>query len=189
MMHRPEAIVIGCSMGGFNALRIVLGALDPRLSQALLLCCHTSGNVDVLCELLAGHSALPVVEAQERWPASGGTVHMAPGGYHLLVENDRHFALSVDPQVSFSRPSIDVLFGSAADVYHEALIGVVLTGANRDGATGLTQIRARGGIAVVQTPDSAEAATMPQAALDSAGADYCVPLEQIAPLLNRLCLV
>jgi two-component system chemotaxis response regulator CheB len=96
--------------------------------------------------------------------------------------------LSVDEQVCFSRPSIDVMFGSAADVYHAALIGVVLTGANGDGAEGLAQIRARGGIAVVQAPDNAEAATMPQAALDIAGADYCLPLEQIAELLNRLCL-
>ena len=187
-MTRPEAIVIGCSMGGFNALKVVLAALDPRLPQALLVCCHTAGNVEAMCELLASHSTLPVVEARERGPVSGNTVHVAPGGYHLLLEHDRHFALSVDERVCFSRPSIDVLFESAADVYHAALIGVVLTGANRDGADGLGQIRAHGGIAVVQAPVSAEAATMPQAALDIAGADYCLPLEQIAPLLNRLCL-
>jgi two-component system chemotaxis response regulator CheB len=187
-MKRPEAIAIGCSLGGFNALKLVLGALDPRLPQALLVCCHTAGKVDAVCESLARHSALPVIEAQERGLASGNTVHVAPGGYHLLLEHDRHFALSVDERVCFSRPSIDVLFGSAADAYHAALIGVVLTGANHDGANGLAQIRFRGGIAVVQTPTSAEAATMPQAALDTSGADYCLPLEQIAPLLNHLCL-
>ncbi|HEY8682090.1 MAG TPA: chemotaxis protein CheB [Rhodanobacter sp.] len=187
-MKRPEAIAIGCSSGGFNALKILLGALDPRLPQALLLCCHTAGSVDVLCGLLASHCALPVLEARERQPAIGGTVHVAPGGYHLLLENDRHFALSMDEPVCFSRPSIDVLFGSVADIYLAATIGVVLTGASHDGADGLAQIRARGGIAVVQTPASAEAAVMPQAALDIAGADYCLPLEQIAPLLNRLCL-
>lgn len=187
-MTRPEAIAIGCSKGGFNALKLLLGGLDPRLSQTLLVCCHTASGPGILSGLLASHSPLPVIEASERQLAQAGTVYVAPGGYHLLLEHDRHFALSVDEHVCFSRPSIDVLFGSLADVYHAALIGVVLTGANHDGADGLVQIRARGGIAIVQTPASAEAATMPRAALDTAGADYCLPLEQIAPLLNRLCL-
>ena len=187
-MRRPELIAIGCSQGGFNALRILLGGLDRRLSQTLLVCCHTSGNVDSLCELLGNHSALPVMEARERQLATGGAVHIAPGGYHLLIENDRHFALSVDEQVCHSRPSIDVMFSSATDVYHSAMIGVILTGANRDGAEGLARIRQRGGIAVVQDPESADASAMPRAALELAGADYCVPLEQIAPLLNHLCL-
>ncbi len=187
-MPRPEAIAIGCSQGGFNALRILLGGLDRQLTQPVLICCHTSGDVSVLCELLASHSTLPVVEARERDLAIGGTVHMAPGGYHLLVENDRRFALSVDEYVRYSRPSIDVMFGSIADVYGAGLIGVVLTGANKDGAEGLAGIRQRGGVAVVQAPDTAEAPIMPRAALDTAGADYCVSLEHIAPLLNRLCL-
>ena len=184
----PEAIVIGCSKGGFNALKLLLGALDPRLPQTVLVCCHTASGAGVLSGLLASHSALPVIDAVERQPAAAGIIHVAPGGYHLLLEHDRHFALSVDEPVCFSRPSIDVLFGSAADAYHAGLIGVVLTGANRDGADGLAQIRAHGGIAVVQAPAGTEAATMPQAALDIAGADHCLPLEQIAPLLNRLCL-
>ena len=187
-MQRPEAIAIGCSMGGLNALRVLLPGIDPQLSQPLLLCTHTATSVDVLCDLLAAHCALPVREAREREPVSRGTVHVAPGGYHLLLESDRRFALSADKQVRFSRPSIDVLFESAADVYGAALIGVVLTGANRDGALGLAKIRAAGGVAVVQTPASAQAPAMPQAALDIAGADYCLPLEQIASLLNRLCL-
>jgi two-component system chemotaxis response regulator CheB len=101
-MRRPELIAIGCSQGGFNALKILLGGLDRRLSQTLLVCCHTSGNVDSLCELLGKHSALPVMEARERQLATGGAVHIAPGGYHLLMENDRHFALSVDEQVCHS---------------------------------------------------------------------------------------
>jgi two-component system chemotaxis response regulator CheB len=187
-MMRPELIAIGCSQGGFNALKILLGGLNPALPQALLVCCHTSGNVDALCELLDNHSTLPVIEARERQPASGGTVHVAPGGYHLLIENDRHFALSVDAPVCHSRPSIDVMFSSATDVYRSAMIGVVLTGANRDGADGLARVRQHGGVAVVQQPDSAEAPEMPRAALERAGADYCVALEQIAPLLNQLCL-
>ncbi len=187
-MTRPEAIAIGCSTGGFNALRVLLGGLAPDLPQTVLVCSHTGGSVALLCELLARHCALPVIEALERWPARGGTVQVAPGGYHLLLESDRRFALSVDRQVCFSRPSIDVMFGSVAEVYLAGAIGVILTGASRDGADGLAQIRARGGIAVVQTPVSADAAAMPQAALDTAGADHCLPLDLIAPLLNRLCL-
>lgn len=169
-------------------MRVLLGSLDPGLSQAVLVCCHTSGDIKILCELLASQSALPVSEACERQLASGGTVHVAPGGYHLLVENNLHFALSVDEPVRHSRPSIDVMFDSAADVYQAGLIGVILTGANPDGAEGLARIRGRGGIAVVQTPESSESPVMPRAALALAGADYCVPLEQIALLLNRLCL-
>jgi two-component system chemotaxis response regulator CheB len=188
MMTRPDAIAIGCSQGGFSALRVLLAGLDARLTQTFMICCHTAGDIQVLCDLLIHHSTLPVIEARERQPAIGGTVHVAPAGYHLLVENDRRFALSVDEQVRFSRPSIDVMFASAADVYRSGMIGVILTGANPDGAKGLTRIRQRGGVAIVQTPASAEAPAMPSAALETAGADYCLPLEQIAPLLNRLCL-
>lgn len=188
-MKRPAAIVLGCSAGGPDALKTVLGGLDPRLPQPVLVCCHTgSDTVELLCEMLGYASALPVVEAAERRPVRGGVVHVAPAGYHLLVERDRRFALSVDPRVHHVRPSIDVLFTSAVAVWREALIGVVLTGANADGAEGLDLLRRHGGCAIVQSPDSAEASAMPRAALEQAGADHCVSLDAIAPLLNRLCL-
>ncbi|TAL85037.1 MAG: chemotaxis protein CheB [Rhodanobacter sp.] len=187
-MKRPEAIVVGCSAGGLDALKILLAGLDPQLSQPVLVCCHSGADtVELLCELLARASTLPVVEAVERTPPRGGVVHVAPSGYHLLVEADGCFALSTDPRVSHARPSIDVLFGAAADVWRQALIGVVLTGANADGAQGLLQLRRNGGCAIVQSPADAVAKTMPQAALDIAGADHCVPLDAVAPLLNRLC--
>lgn len=190
-MSRPEAIVIGCSMGGFSALGTVLGGLDSTLPATVIICSHAGADSDValVSELLATRCALPVVEARERHPATPGQVQIAPGGYHLLLERDRHFALSVDPTVRHSRPSIDVLFGCAADVYGAACIGVVLTGANADGAEGLQRIRMAGGVGIVQDPGDAQASTMPQAALDVAGADYCVELRQIPPLLNRLCLM
>jgi two-component system chemotaxis response regulator CheB len=185
----PLAIAIGCSAGGLSALGTLLGGLDSRLTQTLIVCCHTgSSDVDLLCELLRGHSRLPVIEAAERAPLRSGTVQVAPSGYHLLVEADRHFALSVDARVSFARPAIDVLFETAADAYQQQLIAVVLTGANHDGAEGLSKVRRYGGIAIVQSPEDAEVATMPRAALETAGADHCVPLDAIAPLLNRLCL-
>jgi two-component system, chemotaxis family, protein-glutamate methylesterase/glutaminase len=181
-------IALGCSVGGLHALETVLAGLDRAMRQAIIVCAHTgSSDVSLLCELLARHTSLPVVEAGERTPVAGGVVHVAPSGYHLLVEPSRAFALSVDAKVEFSRPSIDVLFDSAAEVYGPELIGVVLTGANKDGALGLAHIRRSGGLAIVQSPESAEAGTMPAAALAIAGSDYCVPLDEIAPLLNQLC--
>lgn len=188
-MNTPAAIAIGCSAGGVDALKNVLGGLDAKLSQAILVCLHSRADtVSMLCEVLARICALPVVEAVEREAVQPGVVYLAPSGYHLLVESDLHFALSIDPRVNHARPSIDVLFQSAAEVWRESLVGVVLTGANADGAAGLRRIRQLGGMAVVQSPSDAEAAAMPQAALDTAGADYCLPLSDIAQLLNRLCL-
>jgi len=188
-MATPQAIVIGCSAGGLTALESLFAGLDANLPQPIAVCCHTgSATVDLLCELLAKHATLPVEEARERAPMRGGVIHVAPSGYHLLVETSRRFALSVDQRVSFARPSIDVLFESAAEAWHDALIGVLLTGANSDGASGVQRIRQCGGIAVVQDPADAESPTMPTAALDLAGADFCLPLADIAPLLNRLCL-
>ncbi|HEY9130758.1 MAG TPA: chemotaxis protein CheB [Dyella sp.] len=188
-MSEPRAIVIGCSAGGLNALERLLAELDTALPATVIICAHTgSSDVELLCELLSRHSRLPVIEAAEREPAHVGVVQVAPSGYHLLVEHDARFALSVDPKVNFCRPSIDVLFTSAADAYRDTLIGVLLTGANQDGARGLADIRRQGGVAIVQDPGDAEVATMPQAGLDIAGADYCVPLNDLAPLLNRLCI-
>jgi two-component system, chemotaxis family, protein-glutamate methylesterase/glutaminase len=188
-MNRPDAIVIGCSAGGVDALKAVIGGLDGGMTQPVLVCCHTgSDTVELLCEVLERVAALPVIEAAERHPVQGRTVHLAPSGYHLLVELDQHFALSVDPRVNYARPSIDVMFCSAAEVWHEKLLGVVLTGGNADGAAGLQRIRELGGTAIVQSPSTAEMPVMPQAALDTAGADYCVDLSAIAPLINRLCL-
>lgn len=188
-MTSPRAIAIGCSAGGLGALELLLRDIDPAISATVLVCCHTgSSNVGLMCELLARHTRLPVCEAAEREYARPGTVYVAPSGYHLLIERDERFALSVDPKVNFSRPSIDVFFASAADAYRQNLIGIVLTGANQDGARGLVDIRKQGGLAIVQDPAHAEVAVMPKAALDIAGADHCLPLDAMASLLNRLCL-
>lgn len=188
-MSAPAAIAIGCSAGGVDALKAVLGGFNAKLSQTVLVCCHSSSDsMDLLCEVLARVSPLPVTEATERHLVQPGVVHLAPSGYHLLVESNLHFALSIDARVNHARPSIDVMFTSAAEAWRDALIGVVLTGGNADGAAGLQRIRQLGGIAVIQSPASAEVAAMPQAALDLAGADHCIALNEIAPLLNRLCL-
>jgi two-component system, chemotaxis family, protein-glutamate methylesterase/glutaminase len=188
-MRAPTAIAIGCSAGGVDALKAVIGGLHEKLPQTVVVCCHSSSDtIDLLCEVLGRTAKLPVVEAVERERAQPGIVQLAPTGYHLMLEADQCFSLSIDARVNHSRPSIDVLFMSAADVWRHALIGVILTGGNNDGAAGLRRIRQLGGVAIIQSPQDAVAAAMPQAALDLAGADHCLPLEGIAPLLNRLCM-
>ncbi|HEV2538461.1 MAG TPA: chemotaxis protein CheB [Frateuria sp.] len=183
---RIEAIVIGCSAGGLDALKPLLRGLEPPLSQAIVVCSHSGDQaLGLLPSLLARHCRLPVREARERFPVEPGMVHVAPPGYHLLIERDRRFALSVDEPVHYSRPSIDVLFESAAETYGARLAGVMLTGASADGAEGLACIRRGGGLAIVQDPAEAPAPAMPQAALARAGADHCLPLARIAPLLNQ----
>lgn len=188
-MSLYRAIVMGCSAGGFTALQRVLPLLDPRLSVPVVVCSHTgSADVSLMVELLGQVSSLPLAEARERAPVLGGMVHVAPSGYHLLVEGDLRFSLSVDERVSFARPSIDVLFETAADAWRERVIGVLMTGANSDGAHGLAAIRRAGGHAIVQDPDDAESKAMPLAGLRIAGADACLPLDAIAATLNELCL-
>lgn len=188
MKAAADLVVIGCSAGGLRALHVLLSGLAADFPLPLAAVCHTgSDDVSLLCELLARSSALPVQEAAERCVPKSGEIYIAPSGYHLLLGEDGRFALSVDARVGYARPSIDVLFQSAAEACRGRLVGVVLTGANSDGAEGLQQIRSRGGLGIVQRPDDAEASAMPAAALELAGADYCVPLDQIAGLLNRLC--
>lgn len=206
---RCDAAVVGCSAGGLKALQIVIPDLRADLAVPVIVVCHVgSGNIGPLCELIGRDAALAVREARERMPAAPGAVYVAPADYHLMLEHglserglseygfrgrglgdrDLRFALSVDPRVAYSRPSIDVLFESAVDAYGPRLVGVVLTGGNHDGAAGLKRIRDAGGIGIVQRPDSAEVASMPAAALALAGADHCVTLSEIGPLLNTLCM-
>jgi two-component system chemotaxis response regulator CheB len=183
-----RAVVIGCSTGGLHALVTLLGGLRTDFPAPLVVVCHSaSDDSELLCSLLAAACPLPVREAGEREPVLPGVVHLAPPGYHLLIERDGRFMLSVDPKVCYVRPAADVTFASAADAWGEDLIAVVLTGANDDGASGLRQVRERGGYALVQSPDEAEAPQMPRAALELAGANEVLPLAAIAARLNELC--
>lgn len=186
---RNEAVVIACSTGGLRALGIVLAGLDPALPVPVIVLCHRGQDDDgaLLLELLARLSPLPVREAEERHPALPGIVHLAPSGYHLLVEADGRFMLSTEARVRFVRPSADVLFTAASAAWGASLLAVVLTGANDDGADGLQVVRRRGGYALVQDPDEAEARQMPSAALERAGADAVLPLSAIARRINERC--
>lgn len=156
--------------------------------QCIVIVSHTgSTDMRTFCEVLSEQCPLAVQEASERLRPEPGSVYVAPGGYHLLIEPDHRFAFSVDSKIGFSRPSIDVLFESAADAWGPALAAIVLTGANSDGAAGLARVRQSGGLAIVQDPREAEMDTMPQAALEIAGADHCLDLRAMADLLNALC--
>jgi two-component system chemotaxis response regulator CheB len=182
-----EAVVLGVSAGGLEALRTLLPVLPPSFPLPLAIVQHLGSHSDgFLAEFLDRLSRIRVKEAEDKEPFRPGAAYLAPPGHHLLVERDRSLALSVDARVNHSCPSVDVLFESAAEAFGPALIGIVLTGANGDGAEGLKTIRARGGLAIVQDPRDAQSPAMPRAALAAAGADHVLPLDQIAPLLVRL---
>lgn len=187
---KARLIVIGASLGGLNALRAVLGALPAAMARgpaALAVAQHrdASGG-DALALLLGEVCALPVREAQDKTPIEPGTVTLAPADYHLLAEGG-HFALAAGQATDAACPAIDALFESAAEDYGAGVIGVVLTGTGSDGARGLAAIARAGGIVLVQTPESAEAAAMPLAALAATGvAAEALPLERIAPRLAEL---
>jgi two-component system, chemotaxis family, protein-glutamate methylesterase/glutaminase len=182
-----EAAVLGVSAGGMHALKTILSALPATFSLGIAIVHHSGATSDgFLAEHLNRCSMIKVKEAEDKETLSRGTAYLAPADYHLLIEPDKSFSLSVDDKVNFSRPSIDLLFESAAETFGEALIGVVLTGANADGARGLKAVKRHGGLAVVQNPATAEASRMPQAAIDATSVDHIVDLERIALLLRRL---
>jgi two-component system chemotaxis response regulator CheB len=181
----PDVIVIGASWGGLTALRAVLGPLDTGLAACVLVVQHRGHEDGHLLDLLTGHCALEVREAEDKDALVHGHVLIAPRDYHLLVERDA-VALSVDEPVRFSRPSIDVLFESAAAL-GPRVVGVVLTGSNADGAAGLAAIRRSGGLAIVQDPADAERAEMPAAALAAVPDAQVRRLEEIGSAINALC--
>lgn len=185
-MNRYEAVVIGASAGGSAALAQLLPRLPATLLLAIIVVRHLhSSQVGLPFPHQTRDWALPVKEADEKELVRPGWIYFAPPNYHLLIESDRTFVLSIDERVNYVRPSIDVLFESAADVYGAHLIGVILSGANQDGAVGLRRIKERGGLTVVQDPATAEVALMPQAALAMTQIDYVLPPVEIGVLLAR----
>jgi two-component system chemotaxis response regulator CheB len=182
-----EAIVIGASAGGVDALAILVEALPRPFVPAILVVVHVPPDKpSLLVELYRQRSRLPVREALDKERVEPGTIYFAPPDYHLLVERERTLALSHEAPVGFSRPSIDVLFESAAHAYGTRVLGIVLSGANADGAEGLAAIRAAGGHAWVQQPSDALAQAMPAAAIARAGADLVVPVRDMAERLAHL---
>ena len=186
-------IVVGTSWGGLRALEVLLSGLPKQFSVPIVIVQHRHKDSDnTLTLFLQRHSALPVEEAEDKAAIVPGCVYLAPADYHLLVERRDsvaypYFSLSTEAPVLYARPSIDVLFESAADAYAEEVIGLILTGASQDGARGLAKIKARGGLAVVQAPATAESPIMPEAAMAAVSVDRLLPLPDIAPCLVDLC--
>lgn len=185
--RRIEAVVIGASAGGFGALLAILGGLPAGYPLTLVAVLHLPESHDSrLAELFGHRLALQVREARDKEPLAAGVLYFAPSGYHLSIEDDRSFSLSCEDRVSFARPSIDVLFASAADAYGKSLAGVLLTGANYDGAAGLAGMQLAGALTIVQDPATAEVATMPEAAIRRMTPDLILPLADIHALLRQL---
>jgi two-component system, chemotaxis family, protein-glutamate methylesterase/glutaminase len=181
-----EIVVLGTSSGGLKALQFLLPQLPATFQTPVVIVQHRGSYPDSdLCDFLAGYSRLPLSEPEDKEPIQDGHVYLAPRDYHLLIE-DESFALSTESPIAYARPSIDLLFESAADTYRERVIGMILTGANRDGALGLAKIKSQGGLAVVEDPESATNPEMPRAALESCDVDWVLPLEEMTPLLERL---
>ena len=186
-VRKIDLIVIGCSLGGMHALETILNDLSGTFPVPIAIVQHRHrASNEGLPSFLRRKTDLKVVDAEDKQPIAAGTVYLAPANYHLLVERGE-LSLSVDDAVAHSRPSIDVLFESAADAYGRALVGVILTGSNDDGARGAVRIKSRGGFLVAQDPATAEAPRMPEAAIESARVDRILPLERIAPFLVELC--
>ena len=187
-MTRPELVVVGTSLGGLNALTTLLKTLPGRFRVPIVIVQHRTVSPDGggLAKLLQDHTRLTVLEAEDKMLLAPGSIYLAPADYHLMVESAGVLALSTDAPVRSARPSIDVLFQTASDAYHDTLLGVLLTGASADGAEGLASVKANGGRAIVEDPATAECRTMPAAALATTAVDYVLPLERIGEHLVTL---
>ncbi|WP_050478307.1 chemotaxis protein CheB [Herbaspirillum rhizosphaerae] len=185
--RRIAAIVIGASAGGVEALSTLLPALPRGAAAATFVVLHLPRErPSLLVDIFTPKCVQPVREAQDKEPVEAGTIYFAPPDYHLLIDQGPQLALSGDEPVNFSRPAIDVLFESAADQYGEGLLGIILTGANHDGAAGLQAVRRAGGMTIVQQPEDAQAPYMPELALQQGAVDAIMTLQQIAALLATL---
>lgn len=185
--RRTELVVIGGSAGGVDALFQLLPAIPADYRSSVVCILHVPPDRDSrLAELFELRAALPVREARDKERIEPGVIYFAGSGYHLSVERERCFSLSCEPPVQFARPAIDVLMESAADAYGPLLAGILLTGANHDGAAGMCRIRERGGLTVVQDPLEAQASAMPEEAIRRCAPDLVLPLSGIRALLPML---
>jgi len=185
--RKYKAVVVGSSAGGLNALKTLIRNLDREFRMPVIIVQHISPDSEnYLIHILNDLKRLKVKEADEKESPQPGYAYVAPPNYHLLVENDQTFTLTVDERVNYARPSIDVLFETAAEAFRENLVGVILTGANNDGSQGLKKIKEMGGLALVQDPATAEVDSMPRAAIEACSVDQVLSLEEIAAYLNKL---
>ena len=183
-----DAVVIGTSAGGLFALTSILECLPEDFSLPVIVVQHRSKDEkNLLEEVLAQKCKIKIRQADEKESIKGCMVYFAPPDYHLLIERNNTFSLTTDPKVNYSRPSIDVLFETAAIVYKHRLLAIILTGANHDGAAGMKRVKEKGGTTIAQEPDSAQFPAMPKAAIDTGAIDHVFHLKQISQFLRKAC--
>lgn len=182
-----EAIVVGASAGGLNAMINLFSNLSADLPVPILVVQHIRFDEDsLLPELLGKSTSLRVCEAEDKTEIKPGNIYIAPSNYHMLVEDRHTISLSIDDRVNYSRPSIDLLFESAVRVYQSRLAGIILTGANNDGARGISMIASAGGVTIAQSPESAEFKAMPDAAINTGNVNFILDLVGIAKFINEV---
>ncbi len=187
MANECEVLIIGGSAGSLEVLLKVLPLLNTDLEFAIILVLHRkSGKDSMLTELLSHKTEIPVKELEEKEKIIKGTIYIVPPNYHLLIENDRTFSLDASEKVNFSRPSIDVTFESAAEVFEEKLTCLLLSGSNKDGTNGLLKVKEYGGKVIVQQPDSAKVPYMPEYAIAEVETDAILQTEEMADYINKL---
>lgn len=180
-----EMVVIGTSLGGLEAVKAIIEKLPADFPLPIVIVQHREESADETLQLLlTDYGNLKVIEPEDKDEIKTGNIYLAPPGYHLLFE-ENHFSLSLDLPVNYARPSIDVLFESAADTFGNKVIGIILTGSSRDGATGLAAIKLKGGFAIVQDPSTAESAVLPKAAIALVPDAEILPLGEIASFLIK----
>ena len=180
-------LVIGGSAGSLEVIMNLIPRLNPALHFAILIIVHRMPSVDtLLVDLLSSRMDIPVKEAEEKENILPGHVYIAPPDYHVLIEKNKTLSLDVSEKINYSRPSIDVTFTAAADVYKNSLVAVLLSGANADGTEGLKQVKAHGGICIVQDPQTAEVEYMPRTAINQVEVDKVLPPGAMAEYINNL---
>lgn len=181
------AVVVGASAGGTRAISGILAGLPRNIAFPIIIAQHRAiDEKSLLEENLQKKISVKVKQADEKEGISRGFVYIAPPGYHLLVERDQTFSLSCDPPVRFSRPSIDVLFETASEVYKEGLVAIILTGANDDGASGITSVLKFGGLTIAQDPEEAHFPAMPKAAIETGAVRRVFTLKEINKFLIEI---
>jgi len=186
-MDKFEAIVIGGSAGSFQVIADILCSLPKTFNLPIILCFHRLRTErHGFIEALSPRSVLPIIEPTDKMPIIGGTIYLTPANYHLYIETGNYFALSVEEPENHSRPSIDLTFYSAAKVYGKSLVGILLSGANRDGACGLKTISDNGGFVIVQDPSEAEVNIMPVTAIANAKVDKILRTVEIETFLKEI---
>ncbi len=180
-------VVIGGSAGSFRGITKIISSIPKDFPYPIILCLHRLKHVrNGLVEALNTRSNLPIVEPYDKMPISGGTIYLAPANYHLIIELGNQFSLSTIENINYSRPSIDIILESGAKIFRQKMVGILLSGANKDGAKGMYHVKKNGGITIIQDPETCQVRTMPEAACKLTKIDHSYTIEQIISYINEL---